>query len=146
MLGCNREHLAPAGKSAAPIEASGAKVVAFGTKLFFPPTVSAIGGCSYEWAVWKACERAAAAGADGIHSIESSANTSGEVVSLRASAFVHLPPLVMPTATPTAAAPVETAEHPSIEERLRRLEKLKSDQLITPEEYAKKRAEILGEL
>jgi hypothetical protein len=31
-------------------------------------------------------------------------------------------------------------------EMIRRLEKLKSDQSITPEEYAKKRAEILGEL
>jgi len=30
--------------------------------------------------------------------------------------------------------------------RLRRLEKLKADQLITPEEYEKKRAEILKEI
>jgi hypothetical protein len=103
-------------------------------------TTSAVGGCSYEWAVWKACERAAAVGADGIHSIESGTNSGGAVVSLRASVFVHLPPLVAPV------APDERAERPSIEDRLKKLEKLKSDQLITPEEYEKKRAEILGEI
>jgi hypothetical protein len=112
----------------------------------FLHTSSAVGGCSYEWAVWKARERAAAAGADGIHSIESSTNASGAVVSLRASVFVRLPPLVAPDA-PAAAAPADArAERPSIEDRLKRLDKLKSEQLITPEEYEKKRAEILSEI
>jgi hypothetical protein len=106
----------------------------------FLATSTTVGGCSYEWAVWKACQRAAAAGADGIHSIESTTNSGGAVVSLRASVFVRLPKLVVP------AAPEETADRPSIEDRLRRLEKLKSEQLITPEEYEKKRAEILGEI
>jgi hypothetical protein len=102
-------------------------------------STSAVGGCSYEWGVWKACQRAADAGADGIHSIEAAANSGGAIVSLRASVFVRLPPLVAPP-------PKEDTERPSVEDRLERLDKLKNDQLITPEEYDKKRAEILREL
>jgi hypothetical protein len=102
-----------------------------------------VGGCGYEWAVWKASHRALEAGADGIHSIEASMNSAGKVVSLHATAFVHAhdqvpAPKVAPTASPEA--------QPSVEERLRRLEKLKEDNLITPEEYTAKRAEILKDI
>jgi hypothetical protein len=101
------------------------------------------GGCSYEWAVWQAGHRAAQAGADGIHSIETSVNAAGKVVSLRASAFIHARDLAAPARPQPASS---DGDAPSVEERLRRLEKLKSDGLITPDEYAKKRAAILQDL
>ena len=104
---------------------------------------STVGGCTYEWAVWKACERAAALGADGIHSIESSANGSGDIVTLRASVFVRLPPLAQ---SPATAPPQEPQQRRSVEERLRELDKLKAEQLISPEEYEKKRTQILDEI
>jgi hypothetical protein len=112
-------------------------------------TTEVVGGCSYEWAIWKAAHRALDAGADGIHSIETSVNGAGKVVSLRASAFIHAlavaakppaPALAPPQAAPPAEAP------PTVEERLRRLDKLRDDKLITPEEYASKRAEILKDI
>jgi hypothetical protein len=105
----------------------------------FGGTVS-LGGCTYEWAVWQAGHRAAQAGADGIHSIETSVNAAGKVVSLRASAFVHAHDLAPPKPAPPEG------EGASVEERLRRLDKLKNDGLVTPEEYAKKRASILEDL
>jgi hypothetical protein len=107
--------------------------------------VESVGGCSYDWAVWKASHRAAEAGADGIHTIEASVNASGKVVSLRASAFIHVATPVPPAGASEQAAPAGDAS-PSVEERLRRLEKLKTDKLITPEEYATKRAEILKDI
>jgi hypothetical protein len=98
--------------------------------------VQQVGGCTYDWAVFQACKRASATGADGIHSIETTVNNSGKVVSLRASAFVRLPPLVsVPTSRET--------QNPSIEERLQHLDKLKQDGLINPDEYARTREEIL---
>ena len=108
----------------------------------FGPTTP-IGGCNYLWAVRQACERAASVGADGIHSIESSANSTGAIVSLRASTFVRLPPQV----SPAAAAPSPQAKpQPTVQDRLRQLEELKKAALITPDEYAKKRAEIIDEI
>jgi len=102
-----------------------------------------VGGCRYEWAVYQACQRASATGADGIHSIDASINTSGNVVSLRASVFVRLPPLV---SAPTPEKTAEKTPASSVEERLKHLEKLKQDGLITPDEYAKKREEILKDI
>jgi hypothetical protein len=101
-----------------------------------------IGGCNYSWAVRQACERASAAGADGIHSIETATNSAGAVVSLRASVFVRLPKLV----APAPPKPAEKKPEPSVKERLQQLDELKADELVTPEEYAKKRAEILDEI
>jgi len=101
------------------------------------------GGCNYEWAVAQACKRAAAAGTDGIHSIESTANSAGVIVSLRASAFVHLAELV---SQKPPERPPERKPEPTMKERLQNLEELKADELVTPEEYAKKRAEILDEI
>jgi hypothetical protein len=110
-----------------------------------PGGVQMFGGCSYEWAVWQACNRAAANGADGIHAIETSVNSAGKVVSLRASAFVRLPPHVTEASPPAPAAAQKTAK-PTVEERLRHLDRLKADGLITPEEHARRRAEILQEI
>jgi hypothetical protein len=104
-------------------------------------TATHVGGCNYHWAVRKACESAAAAGADGIHTIETATNPSGATISLKASVFVRLPNRV---AVEPAAAPAK--REPTVQERLRQLEELKKDQLITPEEYQKKRAEILAEI
>lgn len=109
-------------------------------------TVSMYGGCSYERAVQLARNAASEAGADGIHSIETGGNSAGAVVSLRASTFYYLPrskPVAPPPPAPQADAEDEEED---VEERLRRLEKLKAEQLITPEEYTAKRAEILKEL
>jgi hypothetical protein len=107
------------------------------------------GGCGYEWAVWKASHRALEAGADGIHSIETAVNAAGKVVSLHATAFLHVRGEA-PTAPKAEGTPAEGASSPqaapSVEERLRHLEKLKNDGLITPEEYAAKRAEILKDI
>ena len=102
------------------------------------------GGCNYSWAVRQACARAASAGADGIHSIETATNSAGAVVSLRASVFVRLPKLV--TQAPPPPKPPEKKPAPTSKERLQELEELKADELITPEEYAKKRSEILDEI
>jgi hypothetical protein len=106
-------------------------------------TVSMYGGCSYERAVQMARKAASEAGADGIHSIEAGGNSAGAIVSLRASTFYYLP-RPKPVAPPQPAA--EEEEEEDVAERLRRLEKLKAEQLITPEEYTAKRAEILKEL
>ena len=100
-----------------------------------------IGGCNYHWAVRKACESAATAGADGIHTIETATNTSGDTISLKASVFARLP-----NGAAAEPAPPPQKPQPTVQERLRQLEELKKDQLITPEEYQKKRAEILAEI
>ena len=106
--------------------------------------VAAEGGCTYTWAVHAAAQRAANVGADGIYAIESQVNSGGAVVSLTASTFMYTHD--EPAAAATPPAPAAPAEDASVEARLRRLEKLKADQLITPEEYEKKRAEILKEI
>jgi len=103
--------------------------------------VAAEGGCTYPWAVRAAAKRAASVGADGIYAIESQVNAGGAVVSLTASTFMYTHD--EPEPAPKPPAPPEDT---SVEARLRRLEKLKADQLITPEEYEKKRAEILKEI
>ncbi len=100
------------------------------------------GGCNYEWAVRTASQRAANAGADGLHSISSAVNTAGAVVSLTASVFVFLPPRAPPPAPPAPTAPPSE----TVEDRLKHLDKLRDEQLITPEEYAKTRAEILSDI
>jgi len=104
---------------------------------------TSIGGCNYQWAVRQACERAAQAGADGIHSIDTATSGSGATISLRASAFVRLPDRVT-AAAPTPAQPMKA--QPTVQDRLRQLEELKKEALITPEEYQTKRAEILEEI
>ena len=60
-------------------------------------------------------------------------------MSLRATAFIYAPGAPTPKAAPTDA-------RPTVEERLKHLDKLKADQLISPEEYAAKRAEILKDI
>jgi len=106
-------------------------------------------GCNYERAVWVAAAKAAGIGANGIHSITTGVNSAGAIESLRAVAFYYPPP---PAAPKTAAleGPAKPASlsdaGKNVEERLKRLEKLKKDNLITPEEYAAKRADILKDI
>jgi len=68
-------------------------------------------------------------------------------VSLRASVFVRLPPLAatQPVAQPVAQPVVETRK-PTVEERLRKLDKLKQDGLINQDEYQQKRQQILNDI
>lgn len=108
--------------------------------------VRARGGCTYGRAIQLASTQASEAGADGIHSVETSVNSAGAVVSLRASVFYYLPRPRQPKAAAPVPPEADEEEDVSADERLRRLEKLKTDQLITPEEYAAKRAEILKDL
>jgi hypothetical protein len=103
---------------------------------------SQVGGCHYEWAVRQACQRASEAGADGIHSIETATNSAGAVVSLRASVFVHVRDPVVARRPPP---PAPLKREPTVKERLQQLDELKADELISPEEYDKKRAEILDD-
>lgn len=105
--------------------------------------ISYAGGCSYDWAVWQAGHRALEVGGAGIHSLDTTTNADGKVVTLRATAFVHLAPPPPATKAEDAAKPGDGA---SVEARLKHLEQLKTEQLITPEEYAVKRAEILQDL
>jgi hypothetical protein len=125
----------------------------------FDENPSATPGCSYERAEWLAAAKAAGIGASGIHSIVTGTNSTGTVETLRATAFYYVPANGSPKhAAPEAAAKpapepddsakpaAETDDKSTVEERLKRLEKLKSDNLITPEEYTAKRSEILKDL
>jgi hypothetical protein len=106
---------------------------------------TAVGGCSYGWAVHAAAERAASVGADGIHSVATSVNGAGNVVSLTASTFMYTSDEEPAPAAAKSSKP-SPSEETTVEARLKHLEKLKADGLITPEEYEKKRAEILKEI
>ena len=100
------------------------------------------GGCTYDAAVGMASEKAAAAGADGIYGLQTSASGNGNIVSMTAIAVRFTGP---PTPPPVVErAPKKPA--PTIEERLQQLQKLNTEKLITDEEYAKRKAEILKEL
>jgi hypothetical protein len=94
------------------------------------------GGCTYETALQMATDQAAQAGADGIFNIQTSASGNGSLVSLTAVAvrFTGAPP-----AAPAAAKPTPEA-------RLKRLQELLRQGLISEDDYAKRKAEILGEL
>ena len=105
-----------------------------------------VGGCSYEHAVHLAAEKAAESGADGMHSIVDSTNSAGAVVSLRATAFYYVTKKAAPKPAAQEAPPPKTGAGPTVEERLKRLDKMKADGLITPEEYDAKRAKLLDEI
>ncbi len=120
--------------------------------------VEVIGGCSYEYALYLAQRRVGAAGADGLFGVDTSTAGNGNVVALVANAFRFTeasPPSDSRATSPAAAqAPASPAPEPvqaptpgqSIEERLRRLQKLRDENLITPEEHDRRKAEILKEL
>jgi hypothetical protein len=108
-------------------------------------------GCTFERAVWLATAKAAGIGANGIHSIVAGTNKFGSIESLRATAFFYeggpsAPAAPAAAAQPNARPTFDPAASQTVEERLKRLEKLKNDNLITPEEYAEKRAEILKDI
>jgi len=100
-------------------------------------SVAVEGGCTYDAALAMATERAAQAGADALFGIHTSAGGNGSVVALTAVAvrFVSAPLKAKP-------APAK----PSVEERLKKLQQLADQGLITADEYAQRKAEILKEL
>lgn len=97
------------------------------------------GGCTYEQALDMATERAGESGADAIVGIQTAAGGNGRIVSMQAVAVRFSGP-----AKP--AAPPARPEPPSAEERLRKLKALSDQGLITPDEYARRKAEILEDL
>jgi hypothetical protein len=98
------------------------------------------GGCTLEQAVDIAVARAAEVGADAIADLRTAAGPNGSIVSLTATALRYTGPRKI-SDKPAAVAPKGT-----IEERLKRLQDLEDKELITPEEHAKRKAEILKEL
>jgi hypothetical protein len=102
------------------------------------------GGCKYESALQMATEQAAQAGADGIFNIQTSAGGNGSIVSLTAVAvrFTGAPP----AAAAAAAAAVAKPAQPTPEARLKRLQELLAQGLISEDDYKKRKSEILGEL
>ena len=101
------------------------------------------GGCTYDAAIGMASEKAAAAGADGIYGLTSAAGGNGNVVNMTAIAvrFTGPKPEVTPAVASTPKKPAAT-----IEERLQKLQQLNEQKLITDEEYAKRKAEILKDI
>jgi len=104
-------------------------------------------GCSYERAVWLASAKAAGVGASGIHSIQTSKNNIGAIMTLRATAFEYGPKHdLRKEGAPRSASQPASEPAMTVEQRLKRLEKLRDDGVITPEEHDAKRADILKEL
>ena len=104
-------------------------------------------GCNYERAVWLASAKAAGVGASGIHSIQTSTNNVGAVMTLRATAFEYGPNHDLRKQGAPATGPQPASEPAmTVEQRLKRIEKLRDDGVITPQEYAAKRTDILKEL
>jgi hypothetical protein len=111
------------------------------------------GGCTYETAIQMAIEQAARSGADAIFSINTSAGGNGSLVSLTAVAirFSGEPASAEKVTWPTKATAAPAQEKPTQdkstpEERLKRLKQMADDGLITPDDYAKRKSEILKEL
>jgi hypothetical protein len=103
--------------------------------------VSQVGGCTLDEAVGMAVDRAAESGAEGLFNVQSSAASNGNIVSLTAVAVKFTgPPKV------AAPAPAVAPKKDPPEERLERLKGLADKGLITPEEYQRRREEILKEL
>jgi hypothetical protein len=98
------------------------------------------GGCTYDEAVDMATERAADSGADAIYALHSAAAGNGSVVSMTAVAVRFTAPATAPKAP---AAPVTAL---SIDQRLQKLKELNEQKLITDDEYARRKAEILHDL
>lgn len=101
-------------------------------------TAQTSGGCYYAGAVSVAAKRAAQAGADGLYAIDTSVAGNGMVVSLNATAFQFTG---QAPSEPPQGAPAQT-----VEERLARLQKLRDGGLITPEDFERRKAEILKDL
>lgn len=101
----------------------------------------AIGGCSYDYAIYLAKLQVANSGADGLFGVEASNASNGNVVALTATAFRF-------TGAPShaALAPSGPSTPPTVEERLRKLQKLRDDGLVTPEEFTRRKEEIIKEL
>jgi hypothetical protein len=98
-----------------------------------------VGGCTYDEAVGMATAKAAESGADAIYALHTAAAGNGSLVSMTAIAVRFTAP--KPPAAPVAPKP-PTA---TVEERLLKLKQLNEQKLITDDEYAKRKAEILKE-
>jgi hypothetical protein len=127
-----------------PFEEMGTIVVACPTDARQRPfgQVSIEGGCDFQSALEMAIEKAAQAGADAIFHIQTTAAANGDIVSMTAvtARFTGPPPEAPPAAAAASPAPKST-----LEERLKRLKDLADQGLITPDEYAKRKAAILDQ-
>lgn len=127
-----------------PFEEMGSIVVACPTDARQRPfgQVTVEGGCTFGDALSMAIEKAAQAGADAIFHLQPTTAPNGDVVSMTAVAvrFTGAPP-----EAPAPAAAASPATKPTAEERLKRLKQLADDGLITPDEYAKRKAAILDQ-
>ncbi len=102
------------------------------------------GGCTYDAAVGMASEKAAAAGADAIYALQTSAGGNGNIVSMTAIA-VRFTGEAKPPAAPRVETPAKKPV-PTVGQRLEQLKQLNEQKLITDEEYAKRKAEILNDI
>lgn len=115
-------------------------------------SMSTSGGCSYRQALWRAASRAAAGGADGLYAVRVTAAPNGRIVLMVATAFRYLEPGAQPPSAPAApeappptAAPAQPSA-PSVDERLQHLQELRDKGLITPEDFERRKAELLKEI
>ena len=111
-----------------------------------------VGGCSYAQALYAAGRRAASVGGQALYGVETSVAGNGNVVSLTATTCRYVDGEANKVRPRTAPAPVAAPIAPaasgasSVEERLRKLQKLRDDKLITPEDFERRKAEILKEI
>jgi hypothetical protein len=112
-----------------------------------PYSASQEGGCTLDQAMQMAIGRAAEVGADAVANVHSSAAANGNIVSLSVVALRFTgPPKAAPAPAAVAAPATPAAPKPTLEERLKRLQDMNEQGLITPQDYARRRAEILQEL
>ncbi len=107
------------------------------------------GGCPYDQALALASEEATQAGAHGLFNVQTSAAANGMIVSMVATAFRFESWQSQTPGEPFKSQPDKSSSSPtapSIEERLRQLKDLRDKSLITPDDYEKRKAEILKQI
>lgn len=104
------------------------------------------GGCSYAQAMELARRHTLMAGGDGIYDIKPTplAAAPGRYGAMDATVYRRTGPAPSKVVAP-APLPDE-GDRPSVEERLRRLQKMRDDGLITPEDYDRRKADIVQEM
>jgi hypothetical protein len=129
-----------------PFEQLGVVEVSCPTIAHVGPFGSALaGGCTLDQAMQMAVARAAAVGADAVADVRTAAAGNGNLGSLSVVALRFTGPPAATAATAKPEPPVAPLKG-TVEERLKRLKDLNEQGLITPEDYARRRAEILNEL
>lgn len=124
------------------------------------PKADAVGGCGLAQITELMRRKAIEVGADGICMLETSAGSNGAIVAGMATVFKFKPEPPAPRPAPKAAVEDEEdddeeeaaaakpapAPKPSVEDRLKELQRLRDRGVITKDEYAQRRAEILKEI